>query len=94
MSPLSTPQSQSDLSWNKAGFFLQQSRPNGPVTLICFGPGKPLVRRFQRLASHAKWHDAVVDPYSLFVVVLNELFLQMDGLVWELSSVFGAMEYV
>lgn len=53
----------------------------------------PLVRRFQRLASHGKWHDAVVDPYCLFVVVFNELFLQMDGLVWELISVFGAMEF-
>ncbi|KAF7507906.1 hypothetical protein GJ744_009940 [Endocarpon pusillum] len=93
VSPLSNPLSQSDLSWNKAGFFLHQSGPGGLVTLICFGPGKPLVRRLERLVSHAKWRDAVVDPYSLFVVVLNELFLQMDGLVWGLSSVFGAMEY-
>jgi hypothetical protein len=62
--------------------------------LICFGAPPSLIQRFERLASHAKWRDALNDPYILFVIVLNDLFLQVDGILWGLSSGFRGMEYV
>jgi hypothetical protein len=64
------------------------------VTLVCFGPSHPLVNRFLRLAAHDGWRDAVADPYGLFVIVLNELFLNTSGILWRLSDVFRSFEMV
>lgn len=64
------------------------------MTLVCFGPARSLVNRFLRLASHARWVDTVRDPYGLFVIVLNELFLHTSDIVWRLSDVFRGFEMV
>ena len=64
------------------------------MTLICFGPAPSLVSRFLRLASHARWVDAVDDPYGLFVIALNELFLYTDDIAWRLADVFRSFEMV
>jgi hypothetical protein len=64
------------------------------MTLICFGASISLQQRFERLASNSTWRDAVHGPYNLFVIILDELFIQADGLVWSLSDVFRAIEEV
>ena len=64
------------------------------MTLICFGPVPSLVFRFLRLACHARWVDAVNDPYGLFVIALNELFLYTDDIAWRLADVFRSFEMV
>jgi hypothetical protein len=92
---------QMDWSWIRAGFFLKwfplsSSYPSNHtcMTLICFGASISLQQRFERLASNSTWRDAVHDPYNLFVIILDELFIQADGLVWSLSDVFRAIEEV
>jgi hypothetical protein len=35
-----------------------------------------------------------MDPYGLFVIVLNDLFIQGDGILWKLAAVFRHMELV
>lgn len=62
------------------------------VTLICFGAPPALEQRFYRLALHHSWVDALADPYTLFDIVLDELYLQMDSIAWSLSEVFGGIE--
>jgi hypothetical protein len=98
-SPHTNSQSHSDQSWIRGGFFLKwwpssQDDTNSSVTLVCFGPSHPLVNRFLRLAAHDGWRDAVADPYGLFVIVLNELFLNTSGILWRLSDVFRSFEMV
>jgi hypothetical protein len=34
------------------------------------------------------------DPHTLFDIVLDELYLQMDDTAWRLSRVFGRIEWV
>ena len=89
----------SDHGWNRAGFFLtwaaSSSSPVQPVdphvALICFGAPYSLVGRFERLASH---QDLLTDPYGLFVIVLNDLYFQVDGTRKNLALIFRDMEAV
>lgn len=67
------------------------SHPNS-VTLICFGAPHMLVERFQREARHDTWKQVVDNPFQLWVVVLNELFKQMDAQVWNLADAFRGVE--
>lgn len=92
-----TVQSQADLTWIKAGFFLRwvpATDPNSHVTLICFGAPSELEFRFQHLAQTSFWKAAVQDPFSLFAFVFDELFLETDRIVWALSAVFRHVEKV
>jgi hypothetical protein len=92
-----TTQSQADGSWIRGGFTFRWTTDHGSsprVTLICFGASRSVVQRFERLASHSLWRHAVTDPYNLFVIIINDLFLQVDGLVWSLSGVFRTLEAV
>ncbi|KAL2004631.1 hypothetical protein VTN00DRAFT_3367 [Thermoascus crustaceus] len=103
-----TPQSQSNFSWLRSAFYMRwgpmstkrppptdgrtaTSHPNS-VTLICFGAPHTLVERFQREAHHDTWKQVVDNPFQLWVVVLNELFKQMDAQVWNLADAFRGVE--
>ena len=88
---------QADATWIRAGFFLRWiAEPDRPpqVTLICFEASSSLKQRFGRLQSMAACNDALNDPYSLFAVILDELSLQLDNTVWNLSEVFRGIELV
>ncbi|KAI9777037.1 MAG: hypothetical protein M1816_004926 [Peltula sp. TS41687] len=90
-----TVQSQADLSWIKAGFFLRwlpATGPNSHVTLICFGAPRELESRFKHLAQSPFWKAAVQDPFSLFAFVFDELFLETDRIVWAFTAVFRHVE--
>lgn len=62
------------------------------MTLICFGAAANVELRFKRLTLHHSWADALEDPYVLFDIVMDELYLQMDGVAWTLGEVFGGIE--
>ena len=88
---------QGDWTWIRSGYFLRwilNSSRNLEVTLVCFGASSSLERRLQQLAPLSILNSVVHDPYSLFVLILNDLSLQMDNTVWDVSEVFGDIELV
>jgi len=71
-----------------------QSRPDSEakeVTLICFG-AHPWIS--QRLSASLPWKEVIKDPLSLFSMVFEGLYLQLDSVTWMLGDVFGSMETV
>lgn len=64
------------------------------VTLICFGASSALRMRFEKLASRPDWKQCLGAPYALFVVVLDQIFLEMDDQAWRLAGVFRGIEHV
>jgi len=97
-------QSQADFSWIRAAFFLRVEGPkidianpnltNKPTTLLCFGASEALVQRFSKLQNRVEWREALDDPHVLLDIVLDELYLQLDGIAWNLSEVYGNTERV
>jgi hypothetical protein len=88
---------QADWTWVRSGYFLRwRAKPNSntEVTLICFEAASDLKQRFRHLKLPESCENALNDPWSLFVVVLDELFLQMSRTVWDVSHVFGDIEMV
>ncbi|KAL2812566.1 hypothetical protein BDW59DRAFT_167780 [Aspergillus cavernicola] len=84
----------SDYTWIRSGFFLRWpiDSNSSNVTLVCFG-GHMVRDRFLRLSYEAVKNGVIHDPLSLFVVILHELSNHMDRMVWNLSRVFGAIEF-
>jgi hypothetical protein len=99
------PFSQENWTWLRSAFFLKIGGPeNNPpnrgqtskpcITLICFGASKSLQTRFEDLATSPNWTQCLDAPYNLLVVVLDELFLEMDEQAWRLAGVFRGIERV
>ena len=91
--------SQSDYGWNRAGFFLTWKQALDlpaltETTLLCFGAPSSLMERFKCMRLSENWKKNLQDPYSVLVVVLNDLFLQIDNILWSLSSVYRLQESV
>jgi hypothetical protein len=72
------------MKWNEAG---------GHIFLCCFGSLPGIEGRLRRLIEHADdVQSALYDPYTLYVIILNELYSKMDSIVWDLISVFNHQE--
>ena len=88
------PLSQSSFSWLRSAYFMRWTRnPHKSVTLICF-EHPPFLR--DRLREHLPnmWEQVVNNPFDLWVVVLHELFKQIDNQAWNLGNVFRGIEHV
>ena len=96
--PRGTQYSQGDWLWIRSSFFLKwntcDNRDLATATLIVFSASPELRARFQRLILNPEWTVALVDPFSLYVIVLDELWLQADGIVNKVLKVFNGMETV
>lgn len=71
--------------------------PNHMVTLSCFGASKAVQTRLKNLKEHHerdRWQDILHDPYVLFDIILDELYLQVDRHICSLVSEFGKIENV
>lgn len=91
--------SQADWQWIKSGFFLKWGPVNSvtrkpSVTCICFAASAALEQRFQMLLSKPHCDQILKDPYVVFGVILEQLFVQMDSQVWNVLSVFRQIEQV
>ncbi|KAJ6065914.1 hypothetical protein N7444_001567 [Penicillium canescens] len=72
-----------DWTWIRSGFFLrwnQQSGSTPQATLLCFEASSVLKDRLRRFSFPTL---AAGNPFSLFVIVLNDLARQMDLTVWD-----------
>jgi hypothetical protein len=62
--------------------------------LICFSPPPRLIGRFIRLLHNEEWRCVLKNPFDLWVVVVDEVFAQMDTQAWNLADVFRGIERV
>lgn len=96
--PRGTQYSQGDWLWIRSSFFLKwntcDNRDLATATLVVFSASPELRARFQRLILNPEWIVALVDPFSLYVIVLDELWLQADGIMKKVAEVFNGMETV
>jgi hypothetical protein len=88
---------QGDSSWIRSGYFLRwavDSNSDPEVTLICFEGSGYIKERFEHIPPSLILSSVVLDPYSLFAIILDDLSLQMDNTVWKLLEVFRPIELV
>ena len=64
------------------------------VELIIFSPSRSLQTNIDRLVTRPDWEQALVDPFSLLIVVLDDLFQQVDTAINNVSTVFRQIEQV
>ena len=64
------------------------------VTLLCFCPPGNFEQRLQMIKNNKEWKNAFEDPYELFLIVLDELLMEMNETIKNLSKAFGGMEWV
>lgn len=96
--PRGTQYSHGDWLWIRSSFFLKWNdchhRNMATATLIVFSASPELRARFERLCLNPDWTIALVDAFSLYVIVLDELWLQVDGIMKKVADVFNGMETV
>ncbi|KAL8773577.1 MAG: hypothetical protein Q9209_001682 [Squamulea sp. 1 TL-2023] len=93
--PRGTVLSQGDWTWIRTSVFMRWNNCNdndlATVTLIFFSFSQELRDRCQRL-----WETDVsmvlVDPFSLFVICFDELWLQAQSIVRNVGTVFNRLE--
>jgi hypothetical protein len=64
------------------------------VTLICFMAPEGLMRHFSTLLNHPEWENILEDPFILYDIILEELYLILDAMVRTLGKVFNGVERV
>ena len=89
-----------NVTWLRSGYFLRWRPPSSPTdraseaVLIVFSASDALKLKFQALASGSEWERALVDPFSLFVVVAEDIFLEISTTIYNLLSVVRQSENV
>lgn len=89
--------SQSDWTWIRTSAFLRwsncQDKENASAVLVLFSATKKLRDRFQR-AWNGDLAEILIDPFSLFAICLDELWMQSQDIVDIARKEFGEMELV
>ena len=95
--PRKTVISQSDWTWIRTSAFLRwsncQDKENASAVLVLFSATKKLRDRFQR-AWNGDLAEILIDPFSLFAICLDELWMQSQDIVDIARKEFGEMELV
>lgn len=90
--------SQDDWNWLRSSIFLRWTKCSSPdeakVTLIIFSAGPELRDRFRRLKDNSSWQDVLRDPWSLFVMMLDELWFEANRISADIGKVFRQLEKV
>lgn len=68
-------------------------KKSASVELVIFSAPLELINRFLRLWE-GDLSEVLVDPFSLFVICLDELWLQAQGIVRMVGEKFNKMERV
>lgn len=89
--------SQGDWTWIRTSVFLRWSdcrdADKATVTLIIFSASLEMRERCTRLWA-SDLARVLVDPFSLFVICLDELWLQAQGIVNNVRDEFSKLERV
>lgn len=92
-----TELSQGDWTWIRTSVFMRWEHCNdkhrATVTLIIFSASPELRDRCQRLWE-SDLSTVLVDPFGLFVICFNELWLQAQRVVNAVGDEFSKMERV
>ena len=64
------------------------------VELIIFSPSRSLQANMDRLIARSDWEQTLVDPFNLLILVLDDLFQQVNTAINNVSKVFGQIEQV
>ena len=64
------------------------------VSLTLFGASEDMKTRLRQTVDREGWEELLHDPYIFLDVILDELFLQMDQNVQDVSGLFGGIESV
>lgn len=64
------------------------------VELVLFGAEEDMKTRLRRMVESEGWKEILRDPYILLDVILDELYINMDRNVQEVSALFGGIERV
>lgn len=74
------------MKWNKTG---------GHILLCCFGAFPKIEERLRRFIENTdNVQSALYDPYTLYVIILDELHSKMDSIIWDLITVINRHEEV
>jgi hypothetical protein len=90
------PQHDISYRWYKAGYFLRKHgvKQGGGVTLVIFGPLPPVEERLQDFMDKPCWQDVLIEPFALFQLILEGLFLLTDKSVWGMVDIIDKLEHV
>ena len=95
--PRGTVLSQGDWTWVRTSVFMRwsdcQDRDKASVSLVIFSP-PPKLRDRCELLWQTDLSVILEDPFSFFVICLDELWLQSQEIVSNVGDVFGVMERV
>lgn len=87
--------SQGDWTWIRTSIFLRwdncDDKDKATVTLLIFSASSEMRDRCQRLWE-TDLSNVLIDPFALFVICLDELWLQAQGIVRTLSAEFSKVE--
>ncbi|KAL8668454.1 MAG: hypothetical protein Q9168_006916 [Polycauliona sp. 1 TL-2023] len=78
------PSQESDGTWLRSGVVLRwkqaaaENNSAGEVDMIIFSPTISLQRNLESLIKRANWRHALEDPFCLLVVILDDLYRQVD----------------
>ena len=98
--PRGTRQNQGDWTWLRSGYFLRWDKPfaetlsDSNVTLIIFSPTHELRVHLQELASRPDWRQGLMDPFSLLVIVAENIFLETSMTINKVLKVLRFTERV
>lgn len=67
---------------------------DGMVELIIFSTSQSLQRNMDRLILRSGWEQTIVDPFGLLIMVLDDLFQQIDTAINTVLVVFRLIENV
>ncbi|KAL8852012.1 MAG: hypothetical protein Q9221_003117 [Calogaya cf. arnoldii] len=95
----SRPSQESDGTWLRSGIFLRwrQSAVNNDDTseadMIIFSSTIPLQRNLESLVTRSTWRQAFEDPFCLLVVVLDDLYRQVDEAAAKVHKILQSAEH-
>jgi len=82
-------------SWIQGGFFMKWNKTTRTIVLCCFGVFPSIEQRLKKFVeSTDNVQTAISDPYTLYVIILDELHTMMDGILWGFIAVFNKTEEV